>query len=618
MRFFTCLLDPEGCGFPDAVRREYESLPRARGLSYHWQSAGSAMALTGWDDPYGPPLVVQDGEWLAAGLVRLDNRADLERWAGDVPRERTDLEVILRVVARHGTRYIPQVLGDFAFVVWNGSTHTAVAACDAFAVHRIYYAEHNKLYAFASRAEALALNESYDIEYLVRIVALYGPSCHQSVYAGVRTIPAGCMAVLAHSKLSIQQYWHSSGFEVEEAWERCEGEAVELCRQLLIQSVRLRLGTQGETWAQLSGGLDSSSIVSLVQWLAGRGDITHGLAGTVTHVDREGTGSDERQYSDAVVHRWSVRNETIVGAPAWYDEHYPPPRTDQPTFDLNVYPRERGQCAVVQKARGRVLLTGWGGDELFMGSMFFFADWLMNGRAWPALREMVHRAAIGRVSFWELAYRNALLPLLPSVVRNYLIAGEEHLAQPWLKQVTLRRYGLTQQAPGALEYAGPLGHKYQHAIATRVAELSDITTGGLLADTLEVRHPMLYRPLVEFALQLPPGIRARPHAHRWVLREAMRGIVPEQVRLRIGKQGTGAALAWSLKTAREHLAPLLRAPMLAELGVLDAGKLREAFDSPSHQMVGKNYTQATLLSTLSVEAWLQIRSGRWPCGGHLQ
>ena len=615
MRFFTCVLDPEGRGITDRMRRGYEALPRERGLEFQWQLYANAAVLTGWDDPYGDPMVAEDGDWIVAGMVRLDNRQELERWVHRGERVATDLELVLRVVARYGSEYISKLLGDFGLIAWNGKTRSGVGACDAFAMQKLYYTERGGFLSFASRAEALASGEQYELSYLLALVSLHDRPRGASVYKGVRQLPRASLARVQGSRMSIQQYWHAADFATEQTWVRSEPQVVDTCRQLLVDSVRQRVLGGGATWAQLSGGLDSSSVVSLVQWLAERGDIPQGLAGTVTFVDRHGTSTDERAYSDSVVSRWQLRNEVIVDPPTWYDDEFTPPRTDQPRGDLHVYPRDSRLCGIVRRAGGRVLLTGIGGDELFTGNMLYFADWLVRGRVWPALREMARRAAIGRVSFWELAYRNALLPLLPRATHTRLVRDQHQaMAAPWLDHRVLARYGFADRPSSASAYAGPPGHKYHHAVVSAVCSLESPTHGGVLADSLDVRHPLLYRPLVELALRLPPELRARPHAHRWVLREAMRGILPERVRTRVGKPGTSDFLTLSLTTQRASLAPLLRHPILAELGVLDAAKLRTAFNSVLQGAMGASRPYGALFRTLAVEAWLQTRSGRWPHG----
>ena len=619
MRFFTCVLDTEGRDIPADVCRAYELLPRRRGLQFQWQSANHMALLTAWDDPYGDPLSAwrEGDDWLAVGVVRLDNRPELARWAECAGGRMTDLELVRSVIAKHGTRFVSQFLGDFAFVAWNGRTRTAVAACDTFAVQKLYYAERNDaLFVFSTRAEALALEERYDVQYLAELVSLHRVSPDLTVYDGVRTIPPASIAVLQHGRLNVQTYWRASDWAMEASWVTSEQHVIETCRELLAESIRRRINGDGGTWAQLSGGIDSSSIVSLTQWLAERGEISRGLAGTVTFVDHHDTGTDERQYSDTVINRWGVRNERIVDPPTWYDDHYAPPHTDQPRGDIHIYPRDSRLQAIVRSAGGRVLLTGVGGDELFTGNMLFFADWIARGRLGTAVREMARRAAIGRVSFWELAYRNAVLPLLPRALYSRLV-HDQHGApiQPWLEPATMRRHGIAPRAASVPAYGGRLGRHYHHAVVTSIGTLESPSHGGVIADSLDVRHPFLYRPLVEFALRLPPELRARPHTHRWVLREAMRGILPEAVRTRVGKPGTADVLSWSLRMQHARLAPLVRDPMLAELGIVNPARLCAAFDAASREPEpGPAFP--LLFVTLGVEAWLQIRSGRWPCAGH--
>jgi len=616
MRFFVCLLDPTGRAVVDTARRAYEVTPRRRDIPFQWHRIGEITVLTGGDDlEGGPPLVASDGDCVAAGTVRLDNRQELECWSGCTGRGFSDLELVLRAVARHGTTHVPQILGDFAFLVWNATSRTLVAGCDAFGVKKLYYAERNGHFTFASRAEAIALEDRYDVQYLAEGVAGCAPSPGVSVYSGVRSLPGGTLATIERGRLITRRYWSAYDFDVKPSWARAEHEAAETCRNLLAESVRLRIGREGETWAQLSGGLDSSSNVSVTQWLAERGVIAHGLAGTVTYVDGYGTGGDEREYSDAVANRWRVRNEKIIDAPIWHDESYEPPQTDQPSAGFESFPRDCRISAIVRGASGRVLLTGIAGDTLFTGYMFFFADWLARGRILSAVREMARRAAVGRASVWELAYRNALLPLLPTSIQHRLVQDAGQMP-PWMQRALVSRYELHKRAFATFSYAGRIGRKYHDAMAAGVTATSGNLPIGVLEDSLDVRHPFLYRPLVEYALTLPPELCVRPQARKWVLREAMKGILPEVVRTRVGKGSLYGRLAWSLRAQRSLFEPLIRDPILADLGVVDAVKLRAAFAAARDAPDGRQKIHNAIQQTLVFEAWLQMRAGRWPRGGH--
>ena len=113
----------------------------------------------------------------------------------------------------------------------------------------------------------------------------------------------------------MRRFWSPDDFESDSSSVPSEHEAAEVCRDLLTKSVHLRLGSDEQTWAQLSGGLDSSAVVSVAQWMFEHGRSPRGLAGTITYVDRHGTGADEREYSDAVVSRWRLCNTAIVDPP---------------------------------------------------------------------------------------------------------------------------------------------------------------------------------------------------------------------------------------------------------------------------------------------------------------
>ena len=613
MRVFVCLLDTEGRGISEPIRRSFESVPKSRGLTFQWSTFDRAAVLTAGDDLWADPLLACDGDRFAAGVVRLDNRSDLERLVGQPGDSLTDLQLCVRAIARLGGDVIPRFLGDFALVVWSSSSRAAIAACDALAIRKLYTARRNGILAFANRAECLANGNGYDIQYLAEQMAPVDGTASLTAYGGVSAVPAGTMVHHTAGGFSLHQYWSPLSVDPESGHRLSPQDAADALRAMLGEAVRSRVSSDGKTWAQLSGGLDSSSVVSLTQALAEAGTVPHGLAGTVTYVDREGTAADEREYSDQIIRRWGLRNEPIVEAPMWYDVGRPLPRIDLPRVDFMFHPRESRLCEIVRAAGGRILLTGQGPDEYLRGSMYFFADWLARGQVGPAVREMLRRAAIGRVSFWELAYRNALVPLLPTTLRRWL--GPEVTRLPrWITPKAARRYGLAERQFEMALCAGRIGRKYIHSMAATVVQVGKLIGHLVLDDQLEVRHPFLDRRLVEFGLGLPPMLTTRPYESKWVLREAMKGIVPEGVRTRVGKGSLIERHAWSLVTQRTLLEPLVQQPILADLGLIDPVMLRDAFEECQNLPRGTGDPQAAIQQVLSIEAWLQIREGRWPRG----
>lgn len=610
MRYFVFLLDLDGASISHTTMQAYESLPIRRSLSFRWLKAGPGMVLTCGDDIEDAVPIWHYGEWTVVGDARLDNRAELSA-STTVPGESVnDLELLLHYVAQHGPEGASRILGDFSFVVWNSATHSGLAGRDAMGVKRLYYTRHRGLLGFASRAEALAVSDRYNVRYLTEMIAGCERPPEATPYADVRELPSASVATLRDGLITPHRYWRAYDFLGRAPGVPDIRALAGECRELLSTSVRLRTTGGGGTWAQLSGGMDSSSIVSVAQWCAERDTSRNALAGAITYTDSHGTGADERRFSDAVVQRFGIRNELIMDRGMWEDDGHPPPVTDLPSPAYPLYARERQLCAIVRSNGGRVLLTGTGGDQLFAGNMFFFADWAASGRLREAVREMIWRAAIGRVSFWTLAYRNMVLPLLPRIIQRRFLRSRRY-AQDWLAPTLIRRYQLRRRTLTGSAYSGRLRSKYGDAIASAITATPGALYLGVIDDELDVRHPFLFRPLIEFALGLPHELCVRPHAHKWLLREAMKGVLPDLIRSRIGKGSIAGPSAWALSHNRTLVEQLLDDPITAQMGIVDPARLRHAFEAAPSEGNRREELFAAIQNTLGIEAWLRTRSGRW-------
>jgi len=173
----------------------------------------------------------------------------------------------------------------------------------------------------------------------------------------------------------------------------------------------------------------------------------------------------------------------------------------------------------------------------------------------------------------------------------------------------VRRLELPGRLPLVRRLAAPRrGSRFAHQVAAELEGLPGFLERGPFEEGIEMRYPFLHRPLVEHALRLPPPLRIRPTRGKHVLREAMRGILPEEVRTRRGKGGIDARLLWALHRERARLDGLLRDPEIARRGWVRAGALRAATEQARQ---GEVHSLPFLLCSLSLETWLAVRSGRW-------
>ncbi|HEX2091258.1 MAG TPA: asparagine synthase-related protein [Longimicrobiaceae bacterium] len=604
MNGFACAVATPGAGPPPELHARPGVGIAAPGNRMA-ELAGDGFAAAASTEPDAlRPLLARRGALLAAGDVRLDNREEVAAWGGARAGEATDLELVLAAYAARGAECLEGILGDFGFAVWDGERRTLTAMRDPFGVKALFLTREGGALLLASHPDALARRGEYDEEWVADFLVGGSSDPGRTVWAGVEAVIPGEVLTWRDGTLSRRRFWRAADFPPGETAE--EGPATERFRELFGEAVRVRVEGGIPVWSELSGGLDSSSVVSVAQALAeaGRGP---GIAGTVTVVETMGDG-DERKYSDAVVRRWGVRNEQLVDYWAWQDDGLPPDATDEPRSHYPFWARDRAMVARVRDAGGRVLLSGQGSDHYLTGNWTFVADLLAAGRVPTALRHLTRHAVASRQSFWKALGRHGIQPFLPTWLKLRRARPYERLPG-WLDPGFVRRMGVPDRLPLVRSLAAPRGGSFfAHEVVSELERLPGFLPRGILQDGIEMRYPFLHRPLVEFSLGLPPTLRIRPGYGKHVLREAMRGILPEEVRTRRRKGGIDARLLWALSRERTRLDELLRDPEIARRGWASADALRAATERARQ---GDLQNVVFLLCALSLETWLAVRSGRW-------
>lgn len=605
MSRYLCALRTTG----DALARTEIFSPLARiadGRPDRLQSvaAGPFVAVGRAEPGALRPLVARWRHLLGAGDVRLDNRAEVERWCSAPMPDASDLEVVLAALDTRGSDCIGALIGDFAFAAWDPRAQKLVAARDAFGVKPLFYARRGDLLLVSSRLSALEQDGRYDADFLADFLVRGGSDEGRTIWDGARALPAGTVLVQRGTVPTISRFWNPAAFEPDHGGS--DAERIERFRALFREAVRSRVAGVAEPWAQLSGGLDSSSVVATVETLHREGTLPHGLAGTVTVADSLGDG-DERAFSGALLARYPLRNELVQDCWAWQDDGDGAPLTDEPRPILPFFERDRRMAGVVRSAGAKVLLSGVGSDHYLFGNLGYITDMMARGRFLAGFGELARWSVAQRQSFWILAREQALYPFLPRSMRLRLARPWQRVPA-WLAPEFVRGHDLEARLPLHWTASAPGARTFQREIARQLSQLQAWIEREPFDDGLEVRYPFLHRPLVEFGLRLPPELRIRPQRHKWILREAMSDVLPEPIRTRVGKGGIDARILWSLEHERARLDALLEQPILADLGVVDGHALRRAVADARQGIVAN---LAALMFTLSLETWLAVRADRW-------
>ncbi len=493
------------------------------------------------------PLADETGGVVLTFDGRVDNRDELKaalEAKGAVLRTDCDAEMVLRAYQSWGEDCARRIIGDFAFVIWDKRERRLVAARDPLGIRPFYYYLDDKTLRCGSELRQILEdpairrepNEGMVAEYL----SAYIVNTEETLYKRIlRLAPSHLLVARPGAPVRKIRYW-----DIDPAVEiryQTDDQYAEHFLEIFREAVKCRLRSLGPIGADLSGGLDSSSVVVMAQSLYRAGVVSETSFETFSLMFPPGP-SDESGYIDDVVRMLDIKaNRTRV----------PPPEPTcyldsvRRSLDFPFYPNCVGANALraLVRSRGiRVNLTGHGGDDRVGRSMRHYADLLRSLDLLGFIREARSEASrIGTSAAILRALSSGLAPLMPDSLRRAIrrLRGGSQKFFPWINSEFARRVGLFERIhtsrPGPRFPTFAQQDVYKEVFhgtnvhALEIEERSDAWSG------LESRHPFQDRRMVEFAVRLPESQRWRNGQQKFVLRQAMRGLLPESVRQRSSK-----------------------------------------------------------------------------------
>jgi asparagine synthase (glutamine-hydrolysing) len=358
----------------------------------------------------------------------------------------------------------------------------------------------------------------------------------------------------------------------------------------------VRLRAEGTVCAELSGGLDSSSIVCMADDILRAGEAEAERVQTISHVFDRAARSDERPFIRAV-EKWRGR----PGIHLREDDHpilAPLPedaRLEYPTYEHAFAARHEHVEQTLRLLGARVLLSGVGGDQVTWGSVGLPlepADLLCELRLFRFLSSLRAWSRALAIPYVELLWEGTVHPLLPRRVRSSIPA--------WINPAFRRRMSFPDRRLGARAQGLP-SDRFQALMLQSCVEIC--SRGYFLLDgCIEVSYPFLHRPLVEFLLAIPLSQKIRPGESRSLMRRALRELLPAEVVSRTSKAGPTSAIFGGIAREWRWIEALLESPRVAERGWVDARLLRLDFERARH---GAPVDNSPLIKVLSLELWLR-------------
>jgi asparagine synthase (glutamine-hydrolysing) len=486
-------------------------------------------------------------------------------------RSQTDTEVILAAYDQWGVACLNRFAGMFAFALWDGRRRRLFIARDRIGKKPLYYSEWKGALRFASELKAILQDETVprDIDSeAVRLYLRYGyiPSPH-TIYTHVRKLPPAHFLLWEEGRSSITRYWDPVAFVGVEA--KRDTNAVAALESRLLTAVSQRMISDVPLGAFLSGGIDSSLVVALMQELSSTPVRTFSIRFTNPEFNEADHAAAVARHLRTEHYEETCDDRQMLDVVDRLADMF-----DEPFADSSAVPTYL--VSKIARARVTVALSGDGGDELFFGYPRY--RYHATAAAILELPPSVRRA---------VAYGAERLPTRRSRRIAEVLRSDDHDRYArfisWWSPDEIAR--LTGQRPidaplyaDALARARDVNRDDRPGLLDLVSYLpEDILTKvdrASMAVSLEVRAPLLDHRVVEYALGLPVRFKCRGRVTKWILRELLYKRVPRSLIDR-PKMGFGVPLAdWLRGPLRDRMDSYCSGSELDDLGI-DSRPIRQ-------------------------------------------
>lgn len=538
---------------------------------------------------------------------RLDNRDDLILRLRDSLQGDTGNEAIARAAyERWGIDGLVHLIGDWSMVLRDHANRSTVLASDFVGVRPLYYHVQAERVLWSSRLQSLVdktqisdLDEQYIAGFLI-----FGGRPNRTPYQGVYSVPPGHAVCVSPKGTTIRRFWAAPTGDTLRY--RDERRYEEQLRGLFREAVAVRVQTETPVLAELSGGLDSSSVVCMANRLMQSGAARSSRLNTVSFLWRNSL--DEPFIREVETH-CEIEGVHI----STHDVPLIAEKQAGGAMPEPVQPLRTSVAAVARRFGAGTILTGQGGD-LMMGNWFDdslqVAASLRRLRLGQVCEEALAWSKILRLPIYQVLWRGLQAALPPALTPVPIYKTLDGSYAPRSVETSLvsgfnDRTGLSE--PGSLfsnawMQAPPERRKYFYNLSLMV-ELRQLQAPEPLQH-MDYTHPFAHRPLVEFLMTTPPDVLCRPGEPRRLMRSAFSDLWPLKLRARRSKALFNAP--W-----QEALRPLARALLkakrlrLVERGIVDRASVLSRLERLS---TGLDCNESQLRQIILLELWLRNRA----------
>jgi len=524
-----------------------------------------------------------------------------------------DTETIVHLYEEFGASVVEYLRGMFAFAIWDNTQRRLLLARDRLGIKPVYYTlSDDGILHFASEIKALVKARAVvpELNYgaLADFAANRYTSGEETLFRGVKRLLPGHILIWQNGSVEIKRYWDASFIGPDEQFS--DEEYVEQFDELFRESVRLRLMADVPLGMFLSGGIDSSAIAGVMSKLVPNQIKTFSVA----FAERE---ANELEYARLVARAFNTDHHEIVVSPEQFFDALPALvyQEDEPIAHPSSVPLYFVSRLAAEHVK--VVLTGEGSDELLAGYDKYRKTIynLAFGRAYNRIVPLPIRRLAKRI----IEKGNGSLPGRQKLTRTFLClpsdmesiyfdnfsvfsrAGQQRL----FASSALERMGDGDPYRATLDYISDsdaetmLNQLLAADLKTYLHELLMKQDQMSMAASIESRVPFLDHKLVEFAAQLPEKMKLRGWKTKYILRQAMKNQLPEEILTR-KKMGFPVPVGvWLRGTFRHFVDEYVLGARAIERGIFEPNFVRSLV---ARHQAGENHSER-LWMLINFEIW---------------
>jgi asparagine synthase (glutamine-hydrolysing) len=567
------------------------------GFQPYYTNARSNLELAPATDQHGN-LLTFDG--------RLDNYKELSSDLDLDPSTSNDSAIVLAAFLRWGEVCFSRFVGDWAVALWSKYDQCLYLARDHAGTRTMYFQREKGFLRWSTYYETFFNNGaavSLDMNYAACYLSCR-PVRNLTPYEGIQSVLPAHYVVIRDDKITRTSHWR--WMPSEQIRYRSDSDYEEHFLSLFGQSIERRTGPGSPILAQLSGGIDSTSIVCMSDQLRRSHNPSAEILDTISFYDDSEPTLNETPYFSAVesqrgkigTHIETSFLERTFQPPDPSEGNYPVPGADSSTIK-----RERKLNVAVCNRGYRVVLSGIGGDEVLGGissGLPELAGYLISGKLNLLMRRSLDWCLIDRTPMFH-----QLLETIKLMLRLYRGPRlDERDIPPWIPNTLRNRcIQLAQDDVTAGRRFGLSPHNIDSGVAWwSVMETLPHLFPPVLSRP-EYRYPYLDRDLVDYLFRIPVEQLMRPGRRRSLMRRALTGIVPTLVLERRQKAFIVRGPLHVLQHSRQRIDALFSNSLTNNIGIITLPEIRSALELTTKGREPRWWP--ALLRAINLELWLQ-------------